>query len=208
MRHEGSRNRDFHASRDALAAAVLGALMRPGPPPSERGLAAAGDVSVATLRHYFGDREGAITAAFAFVAAQGARMVLRAERMRRDEPRASLRYFLRHLLRGWREILGSLHAAALREALASPALGPAYLTTLLEPTLQAAEARLAWHAERGELEVPNPRAAALLLCAPLILAGLHQDALGGRDLRPLDLDALATEQADLVYRALRPTKRR
>ena len=73
-------------------------------------------------------------------------------------------------------------------------LGPAYVSELLEPTLQAFEARLALHVARGELHVADLRQAALALLGPIVLALLHQRELGGQRCRPLDLRRLAAAQ--------------
>ena len=65
---------------------------------------------------------------------------------------------------------------------------------------------LAEHAERGELPAlsgERAREAALALVAPLLLALLHQDALDGRSVRPLDVERLARSHAELVLAGLR-----
>jgi len=77
----------------------------------------------------------------------------------------------------------------------------------------AAERLLEAHATAGELpplDAEDRRGIALSLLAPILLGVLHQDALGGHAVRPLDLEAFARDHADLVLsgiRARRPTRR-
>jgi len=66
-------------------------------------------------------------------------------------------------------------------------VGPAFLDAVLEPVLQAAEARLERHVARGELPAMDTRAASLALLSPIVLGLLHQGPLGGSGCRPLDV---------------------
>ena len=61
-------------------------------------------------------------------------------------------------------------------------------------------------ADRGELPTlsgERTREAALALVAPLLLALLHQHALEGSSVRPLDVESLARSHAELVLAGLR-----
>lgn len=160
-----------------------------------RELASAAGVSVSTVRHYFGDAEGAVEAALRAMNALGAPHMERAARAARGSLEASVRWFVDELVAGFRDHgVGPMHHTALAAGLASDRLGPVYVRELLEPMLSSAEARLTTHAARGELcERADLRHAALALVSPVVLALLHQDALGGRGCRPLDLDAFAEE---------------
>ena len=115
--------------------------------------------------------------------------------------RGSLLDLLRRTAMGWRFGVGRLYQGGLALGLGDGRLGPAYVDNLLEPLLQAVEARLAKHHAWGEARVEHPRFAALQLVSPLVLALLHQDGLGGAECRPLDLDAFIVDLADGFVRA-------
>ena len=84
--------------------------------------------------------------------------------------------------------MGLRMSQALAAGMDDPALGPATVDALLEPVLQAVEARLGVHRDRGELAADaDLRHAALALVSPLLLGLLHQRSLGGSGCRPLDL---------------------
>jgi AcrR family transcriptional regulator len=165
-----------------------------GPSASLRSLAEAARVTVPTLVHYFGDRSGAVVAAVHEMRAMGAVHVERAATEPHGLPEESLRWFLKATVQAWRmfgvgRILSMMMAAGMHD----PAVGPAYIDDILEPLLQAAERRIADHIARGEMPPCDPRVAGLELVAPIVLALLHQDPLGGSRCRPLDVDALLEE---------------
>lgn len=188
-RPTGARNAGFIQKREALAGALIPAIVA-GSMPSFRELAEATGVSVPTLRHYFGDRDGALAAALAAMHALGAPHIARSATAEMGPLGASLRWFLMQFRAAWERFgVGRMIAAGLAEGLRSPAVGPAFVNELLEPTLQAAEQRLGCHVERGELPPCDLRHAALELVSPVLLALLHQGALGGARCRPLDVDA-------------------
>jgi hypothetical protein len=83
--------------------------------------------------------------------------------------------------------------------------GPAYLQELLEPFLQAAEQLLVELVRRGRLKPLEPRGAALALLAPILFALIHQDHLGGRGQRPLDVTAFARSHAAMILRGIGET---
>ena len=72
---------------------------------------------------------------------------------------------------------------------------------MLEPTLRALEARLARHVAAGQLPQCDLRHAALSVASPVLFALLHQDALSGRALRPLDVDGFVAEHVARFLRA-------
>ncbi|WP_438008876.1 TetR/AcrR family transcriptional regulator [Sorangium sp. So ce321] len=202
-RPAGSRNPDFEATREQLARSALARLMEPGGAgASLRELAAAAGVSVATMRHYFGGREGVVAAALARAHGDGLRYLVEVATGPLDPLPRSLGWLLAQVIEGFRRgPLSRLHALGLAAGLGDAALGPAYVNELLEPTLKAAEARLARHVAAGELAPCDLRHAALALLGPLLLALLHQGPLGGRVCRPLDLDAFAATHLDAFLRA-------
>lgn len=204
----GARNALFEQRRNALIAKARERLsLQTGEPPSFRELALAAGVSVATLRHYFGSREALIKAVFAFYLQEGQRHLERARAIESTEVdlEASLEDFLQRLVRGWTEgFVGALHRIGLAEGLRDRITALDYLQDVLEPTLQALEARLAAYVTRGTLVECDTRHAALMLLSPLLLALLHQHDLGGTRCRPLSMPALISEHVRVFLRAYRP----
>jgi len=192
-RPKGARNADHAETRTRLLALVRKRLLSPGGArASFRELASAAGVSPATLRHYFVDREDLVAKTFEALHAEGAPFILEAATSPRGRVDESLAWFVQGLLYAWRNSgVGAAHGLGLAAGLGDPTLGPSYVTELLEPTLQAAEARLGLHAASGELEVGDAREAALVLVSPIVLALLHQEGLAGRQCRPLDVETFA-----------------
>ena len=203
-RSRGARNEGFEARRSALIGALRARLRQPGPPPSLRELAAAAGVTVPTLKHYFGDREGAIRAVMADELESGAAPggPLEVAATPSGSFAASVRALLRHADDGFAHGgLTEAHGMGLAEGLGSPALGADYLRLALDPTIDAFAARLRAHQARGEMRADvDARAAAVQLLAPLVVARLHQDRLGGRASNPLDLRAMLDQQAEAFVR--------
>ena len=199
-RPAGSTNADHDAKRSALLGVLLGALLDAAEPPSLRALARAAGVAVPTLRHYFGDRDAVLAAVFAHARADGAEP-LRVAATPAGPAAESVAALLRHAAAGLAHGgVGRLNELGLREGLANPAAGAAYRADVLDPTLDAFAARLAAHAAAGELDVPDPRAAALQLLAPLLVHFLHQDSLGGAADRAIDAEALVADLAAAFVR--------
>jgi len=194
-RTTGSRNADFEATRVSLLERVGGRLLaRDGAAVSLRELASAAGVSTATLRHYFDDRESLITAYLEHCHRQGTGyLLLVASHPLQEDAATSLRWAL-DLIRVGLEHgpLSRMHVLGLQAGMGSPALGPAYLNNLLEPTLRCVEVRIERHQGRGELVGREARVIALQLVAPLLLAVLHQGPLCGDRVRPLDTGALVS----------------
>lgn len=185
-RTQGARDKDYDDRRLALAAALRMRLAdRSGPPPSYAELAKAAGVSLATLRHYFGSRDEAVATVLRLHGALGEPhlAVLRAPL---PDFAASITAAAAQIAEGLSEpLVAQLHAVGLSEGLAHGSIGPAYLTDILEPTIEALEARLNGHVEAGQMRRADLRAAALMLISPLVLARLHQGWLGGSATRPL-----------------------
>lgn len=204
-RPAGARNAGYDERRRELAAAVVPRVLEEGPPPSLRELAAAAQVSVPTLRHYFESRDGVVAAALGEMLLLGEPHYRAIATPTRGDVRASLAWVLGSVVQGWREHgVGRFYRAGLTEGLGHVQLGPAFLDALLEPLLQASERRLDLHAQWGELHLDDVRAAALQLVSPLFLALLHQDGLGGSSCRPLDVDRFVELHLDAFLRAHAP----
>ncbi len=202
-RPPGSHNPDFEATRARLLRGVFARLAEPdGARASFRELAASAGVSVATLRHYFGTREGVLTALFEQSHEAGRRYLLDVAAGPIGPVRASLAYVLEQIGAGFRAgMLDKLHAIGLSAGMRDPMIGPAYLRQILEPTIEAIEARLARHVARGELSPGDLRHMALSLVAPPLVALLHQGALGGSGTRPLSYEAFCADHVEGFVRA-------
>ncbi len=202
-RTAGSRNADYDATRASLASALAKRLIAAGGPgASFRELAECAGVSVPTLRHYFVDRDGALTAAMASLGASGGPWLALTRDPGALPVAESLRMWSEMFVAGWRHFgVGPMQAAGLAAGLGSDRLGPAYLDDLLEPVQQALEARVAVHIERGELRDAPPRLIALQLLAPILVVLLHQAELGGERCRPLDVGAFLPAHLEAFLRA-------
>ena len=204
-RRSGSRNRDYAATRHRLAALCAASLLREdGEPASLTDLARTAGVSPTTLVHYFGDRDGVFAAAMGAVAEDSRGHLDRLASPGDRFPEQTLPALLGATVEVWRTHgLGPVFAGSLRQAIGHERRGPVFLDGLLEPYLHAVEALLRVHVERGDLPAVDVRATALGLLGPVLLALLHQDPLGGRRLRPLDVAAFADRHARVMVAGLR-----
>lgn len=201
-RTKGARNAGFEDRRRELTAALRARLADGAQPwPSFRDLAAAAGVSASTLRHYFGDRTGVVRAVLE-VHAPGAARHLDFLRSADQDFAASMEVASAYIALGLRQpVVSELHALGIAEGLGRPEVGMAYLVEILEPMIEALEARLEVHVERGEMRPADLRVAALGLISPLVLAHLHQAGLGGAASRPLDLEAFRAAHCQAFVRA-------
>ena len=201
-RVKGSRNADYEKERARLLEAVrLRLLVKDGAQASFRELAEVAGVSVATLRHYFGSREALLTEVMADMHQRGLPYLHATATEFHGPVRESLGWFLQQLLVGWRMGVGEVHAFGLTASLGHEKLGPVYVQELLEPTLQATEARLSRHIADGELRRCDVRHAALELVCPVVLGLLHQMQLSGARCRPLDVERFLEDHLDTFLRA-------
>lgn len=202
-RTKGSQNTEHGEIKQRLIEAIENRLVEPGGTCiSFREMAAAAGVSVPTLKHYFGTRKEVIAAVMAG-RHQRSLLYLHATATEfQGDVRASLRWYLEGFTElAWTQAkVGKIHAVCLAVGMGDEMLGPAYLAGLLEPTLQAVEARLARHVADQELQPCNVRFAALQLMSPVILVLLHQQELGGSNLRPLDFKAFLDDHIEIFLR--------
>lgn len=204
-RPRGSKDADHEAKRQALLARMTVPLMRREPPrPSLRQLAEAAQVSVPTLRHYFGSRSDIVGAILAEYRRLGDAR-LKALEAPPAELAESVRQYALSLVEAVnapRQVkLGDVFAVSMAEGLLDPQLGPAALGEILDPSVDALQRRLDVHVSRGEMIATDTRAAALMLLSPLLVAVLHQFQMGGQSCRPVDLHALAEEISAAFVRA-------
>ncbi len=204
-RRAGSRNLDYDWTRSGIVTNLVRFVLSTDRATlSFRELAHAAGVSPSTLRHYVPGRGELVEAVLAGIHELGLRFVAEGASADRGPAPVALRWFLGYLAEGWARGLGRAHVLGLVEGLGEPAIGPAYLRTLLEPSLQSAEARVALHVARGELGPCDVRQAAIELVSPVLLALLHQQSLGGGGVRHLDLDAFLDEHVRRFLRAYAP----
>lgn len=195
-RPKGSPNADFAASRKDLIGRLATALLGEAPPTSLRAMASAAEVTVPTLRHYFGDKDAVLAAVFANCH-QEARHELQVAATPTGPFDVSVCDLARHVVAGFRYArLDRLNAVGLIEGLAEPAVAFAYLSSVLEPTIAATEARLQAHIDRGDMVANNARHAAITLLSPIILLFLHQRGLNGETTHPADIDGFVAAHVD------------
>jgi AcrR family transcriptional regulator len=203
----GARNADYDDERMALARRVRPTVLGPdGLRSSMREMAAVGKTSVATLKHYFHDREGVIRAVMEAIRFDASPYLAVVGSPIEHDVRRSLLTMLQGLNEAWfRHGVGRMHSVSLAAGLSTTPLGPSYVNYLLEPMLESGESRIRRHIERGELRVCNIRYAALHLLSPVVMVLLHQDSLGGAACRPLDANDFLVHHVDAFLRAYPPT---
>ncbi len=191
-RPSGSRNEGYDTRREALARAVIPRLTaNDGPRASFADLAEAAAVSVPTLKHYFGDRTGVVSAALRLLGAQGTPWVETIKTPSSADLRVSLLDVATAFSRAWALFgVGRAVGASLALGMHDAVVGPGTVDGVLEPLVQALEARLAVHAAAGTMDLGDDelRLASLAFVSPLLVALLHQHELSGASCRPLDLD--------------------
>jgi AcrR family transcriptional regulator len=172
--------------------------------PSLRDLAAAANVTVPTLHHYFGGRAQVVDAILEEQLRLGGHG-LAAQRTSGQPFSASVRDYAHALVRALatpRDVrLGDLFAVSLAEGLVDPLISGSTLRHILDPTIETLQARLGDHIARGEMIDTDTRSAALMLMSPLLLASLHQNQLGGARHAPLALEEMADEVSAAFVRA-------
>ena len=208
-RQTGDKNADHDEVRLGLMKKLRTRLLKAGSDKvSFRELAQCAEVSVPTLRHYFGTRTGLLQQVFADLHREGG-LYLRDASASPLDLKASMLDVAGSVFAGARfGRMDKVHTLGLTEGLGDSKLGPSYLDNILEPSLQAIEARLEGHRQRGEFNAPSTRHAALAFVAPLILALLHQKGLGGDCVRPLDLEGFAKDHVEAFVAAYEPSTKR
>lgn len=197
----GGRSSDYEAKRAALAERIFRLVIRDGTS-SLHAMAQHAGVSRPTLRHYFVDRDGAVRAALETAATYGAPHQRYLAALPVDNPRECLLTALRDLCSGWQDHgVGNVHLVGLKAGLEDATTGETYLTVILEPLLRAVETLLTRLVQAGGVAAHDVRSGALALISPIVLALLHQDALGGAQQRPLDLAAFREHLVDAFLRA-------
>lgn len=193
-RPPGARNQDYDATKQALADKLRRAVLRWGAKVSLHDLAREAEVSIPTLKHYFRDRSGAIAEALRSTRTGAAEYIAQLRDPGELGLVASLQKVAQDLAMVWLPTgVGQIFTAGLAAGLFDEQAGPGYLDGVLEPTVEALEARLRVHALRGEVRLdPDDelavRTAALAFVSPLLVALIHQHGLSGTRCRPLAID--------------------
>ncbi|MEO1405836.1 MAG: hypothetical protein AAFV54_05020, partial [Pseudomonadota bacterium] len=189
-RQAGSRNKDFEEKRQELVRALTEhALTADIRRPSLREFAQSCSVTEPTLRHYFTDRQGTVLAIIDEIARRG-KVIWEALATPAPSVDEALETYFTISNMGIRD--GGFiraHAFGIIEGLADPDIGRAYLTLILEPSLQSVMNKIRLSSKHT---IPNDelRSIALAAFSPLLLASLHQDLLGGRDTAFINSDTL------------------
>lgn len=195
-RPRGSANTDFAQKRQELLDRLRAMLLGESPPSSFRALAVAANVTIPTLRHYFGDRDDVLAAVFADCHLGGHKELEIAATP--SGPFAkSIFDCVHHIIGGFQYGgLRQLHTVGLLEGFGSHPVAQSYLAEVLEPTLNACKQRLEVHIARGEMKDTDARHAAINLISPVLIVFLHQNALGGSKEYPLDIAAFASNHIE------------
>jgi len=202
-RTKGSVDADYELKRAAILQRIKPRLLAG----ETRGIsfsefAALAEVSIPTLRHYFPTRSDVVAALLEFIGSEGKPYIGLLAETNFHEIKASLQEIGGIIQAGVRRGgTTSLHALGLTEGIGNATIGPSYLNSILEPTLQALETRLALHISRGEMQDCDVRFAALNFVAPLLIGFLHQDKLGGTVVRPMQMEMLLEEQITVFVKA-------
>ena len=189
-RPRGTRNADYADRRRELAFRIFQCILTDAST-SLNAMAEHTGVSRPTLRHYFGDRDGAIRAALEEAAKVGRPYAESLRVPSADTPQECLHDALSRIILGWRRgAVGNVHLVGLKIGLEDAPTGATYVSQILEPILQAMEGLLEALIERGDLEAHSTRVGALSLVSPVVMGLLHQDGLGGAEIRPLPMEGL------------------
>ena len=205
-RPKGSRSQGYQQRREELARRVFDTIVEDGST-SLRAMAERTDVSRPTLRHYFGSREGAVQAALESAAALGHPLEEQLANLPLHTAERTLHEALDTVVEGWRGSgLGNIHRVGLKVGLEDAKTAQTYLADVLEPLLQAMERLLDRLVEADLLAPHDARQGALALLSPVVMALLHQDGLGGAQVRPLVIDSTSRCIVDAWCRAHAPAR--
>ena len=197
----GQHNAGYEEKRSELLVRARDRLIRnDGKYPSLREIAAACEVTLPTLRHYFGGRDEIVTAVLEQAQREGSRFIPLMRTPGGPFPE-SIRRAVFGYITGLRMGLADIISLGLSEGLREPMLGQRFLDMVLDPAVAATKERLDRHVELGEMRRCDTRTAALALVSPILLALLHQNQLRGAEHWPLDVEAFARDHAEAFVRA-------
>ncbi len=202
---KGSRSKDYDDKRQKLLSKAGRLLLKqPTEKLSLRQIAEGIEVTIPTLNHYFGGRDGIITAFLEYTWQSAQRHLTDAA-----EPKGELADCVRSKLDNLTDAmlnfgLEQLHMFGMTEGLGHTTLGPAYLNYFLEPTLQAGEKWLSYYQLKGEIAPDiDLRFAAIALYSPLLILLMHQHQLGGAKVREAKVDQFVEQHSKNFLKYLR-----
>jgi AcrR family transcriptional regulator len=200
-RPKGVRNPDFEDKRARLVDALTSfALSTDLERTSLRQFASAAGVAEPTLRHYFTDREGVVKAILARIAERGRPFIAFAATPGQSYAETVRSYLDLSLAGVLHKGFVRAHAFGLIEGMADRELGRAYLEALLEPSLEAIEAKLGpFFPESADPQ--DARAAAFVLLGAMLMAVIHQRLLGGEEVAKLDVPKFFRRLEEVVLDA-------
>ena len=186
-RPEGSRNAGYHKERRRLARLILQKVTSPnGTHTSLRALAIHCDISAPTLRHYFKNRAGAITAALEQALDDWSSDLMSWSQDDLGDVEASLHAFLSALAKRWTTSnFGNIVSSGLAIGLSYEAQRSVVNRYIHAPLFEVASKRITMHQESGELvDSLDSALGARILIAPMILALIerHQIQTDSSDL--------------------------
>lgn len=151
------------------------------------------------MNHYFSTRSELIAAIIKHAENEGAPYLVMA-----GTPSgafsASVRDLATMVSRGFAHGLLPLQIIGLAEGFADPQVGDAYIGHHLEPVLLAMAKRLEAHMEAGDMRRSNARFAAIQLLSPVLIAHLHQTALGGIKTHPMSMEDFLAQHVESFVR--------
>jgi AcrR family transcriptional regulator len=204
-RPKGSRDRGYETRQNALIVLARRHLSMPvGCNASWRDLAAACQVSVSTMNHYFANRATLIAAIIEHAEWEGAPYLAIAARpsgLLAD----SILELATMLSRGFEKGMLALQVG-LAERFADEKVSASYLNHHLEPVLAAIAARFDAHIQRGEMKSASTRFAAIQFLSPILVAHLHQTALVGSADYPMAMAEFLEHHVDHFVRAHAPNR--
>ena len=167
---------------------------------SWRELAAACQVSVPTMNHYFGNRSSLVASIIEHAEQEGAPYLAMTARPSGPLPE-SMATLANMLSRGFENGVLALQVIGLAEGFADENVGSSYLGHHLEPVLSAIAARLDAHILKGEMRPTDVRFAAIQFLSPILVAHLHQTALEGRMDYPMSVPDFISDHVGNFVRA-------
>ena len=198
---------EAHAAIDRktelLAVLARTAVAERSAPVSLRQFAIRAGVSEPTLRHYFKDRQGVVIAIIGFFADGARDWLARSAEPSQSVAEAVAGYTALAMEGSDTDVFAQAHGFALVESIHDPIVARAYLEMIIEPSLQAIEARLAPALDPNGEKPEQVRHAALNLYASVLIAVVHQRLLRGAEARPLDMGAFFTDLAQLFTQGLK-----
>ena len=199
----GTRNVDYASKRSKLVDTLTDTILSSDQfkRPSLRLLAQSAGVTEPTLKHYFGSREALITEIIKACAARAKPFWNSIAAPPIDVGSAIDAYFTMSQLGIADGGFARAHIFGFVEGLADTEVAKVYLLELLEPAIAVLETRLKPVLDKN-ISTERLRAAALIMFSPMLIAVLHQQSFGGSEIKPMHLNAVLDQMANLTKSGL------